>query len=101
MKRLVLILVLAVFACMRPQAQQASADTTPKIGDEDRRLFTIIQVRASGLQFAMTTLQRELDATNAELSRLVQRLQQAHPEYDVLANPDGSLTYAKKTPAKR
>lgn len=55
-----------------PAALPVSA---PVVSDDVKRVVSELQVRASGLAFAIATLQKELDATTMPLQRTIQQAQ--------------------------
>jgi hypothetical protein len=70
-----------------------SADAAPQISAQDKQTMNDLQLRAFGYAQSIATLQKELDAVNAEFGRTVQRLQAAQPGYDLTP----FLTYVRKS----
>jgi len=67
-------------------------DTAPHVSAQDRQIVQTLEIQRAGYMMAITALQEKLDATNAEFGRTVQRLQAAHPGYDLAQG----LLYIKK-----
>ncbi len=94
----VLVVIVGLMALgAHPGAQDApKADPVPVLSQDDRALVLDLQARVVGYARAIAVLQKEIDAANADFARLVQKLQAAHPDYEL--RPD--LTYVKKSPPK-
>ena len=72
---------------LSPPASSPAA-TVPVVSDDVKRAVSELQVRASGLAFAIATLQKELDATTMPLQRTIQQAQAvcaATPGYQLAA----------------
>lgn len=92
---------LAAAAGQQPPAPPpATAPSTPDVSLDAQRAYLTLQARGAGWVQAIRALQKELDATNAEIARLVDEVQKAQPGYDVTDGPDGRLVYRKKPDAK-
>jgi hypothetical protein len=78
-------------------APPQKAEAPVLVAPEEREFVLSLQRRADGLAEARGVLQKELDATVAEFSRQLQRLQTAHPGYDLKPDLSG---YVKKPAAE-
>jgi hypothetical protein len=110
-KTVIGLIVAAVLFCGTAAAQQeneckpgqttpcVSLGTTqnPQVSPQDKQTLNDLQLRAFGYAQSIATLQKELDAVNAEFGRTVQRLQSAQPGYEL----SQALTYVKKPEPKK
>lgn len=78
-----------------PAAEKAPTVDTPRVPDQDQQAFSLLLYRAQVQQEILAVLQKEMDSTNAEVSRLLARLQK--PDFDLVRDPQtGRLLYLKK-----
>ena len=80
---------------------QGKADPAPvpTVPDQDQQAFTILTLKAQVQAEMMAAMQKELDSTNAEVGRLVGRLQK--PDFDLSRDQKtGRLVYAAKPAPK-
>lgn len=80
--------------------QGAPAKDAPAIAPQDQQQAVLLRVVGDVWKSALALDQKELDAVNAEFGRLVERLQKAQPNYDVVLSPQGVLSYVKKVEKK-
>lgn len=88
-----MVVVSAVFAQQAPPPPkteaglpQAQAEIPPAVSDQDQSTFTVLQIKAQVQAEMIQSLQKELDSTNADISRLIARLQDGD-KYTIQRDP--------------
>ena len=82
-----------------PEAQQPATapdkPVVPSLTDQDQQTFALLLYRVQVQQEILAVLQKEVDSTSAEISRLLARLQR--PDFDLIRDPQtGRLVYVRK-----
>jgi uncharacterized protein (DUF305 family) len=95
----------SVFAQTAPQAKPSATASVapepvaPQVGQQDQQTFQLMLLKAQVQAEMIQNMQKELDSTNAEVSRLIGRLQR--DGFDIQRDQKtGSLTYVPKAEKK-
>jgi len=99
-------LVVAILMIIASSLSSTSAQEKPatpaaraaeRVTDQDQQTFALLLYRVQVQQDIIAVLQKEVDSTNAEVSRLIARLQK--PGFELIRDPQtGRLEYVVKSP---